>query len=100
MQLAVPTIDAHCRFRASLEQAVGELVKISEAIERLFKVPSEIDREFMQKYIDEKSKDPENQSISDEEPRRDGDEDEVCDDGDRQHTRRVSSASAASGVIP
>ena len=59
---------------ASLEQAVGELVKISEAIERLFNVPSEIDREFMQKYIDEASAKPENQPISDEEPQRDGEE--------------------------
>ena len=62
---------------ASLEQAVGELVKISEAIERLFNVPSEIDREFMQKYIDEASAKPENQPISDEEPQRDGDREEA-----------------------
>ena len=53
---------------SNLQQAIGNLVMISNAIESMFKVPSLIDREFMKKYIEAAKQDPENQPLTDEEP--------------------------------
>ena len=53
---------------SNLQQAIGNLVMISDAIESMFKVPSLIDREFMKKYIEAAKQNPENQPLTDEEP--------------------------------
>ena len=53
---------------SNLQQAIGSLVMISDSIESMFKVPSLIDREFMQKYIEAAKQNPENQPLTDEEP--------------------------------
>lgn len=53
---------------SNLQQAIGNLVMISDSIESMFKVPSLIDREFMQKYIEAAKQNPDNQPLTDEEP--------------------------------
>jgi hypothetical protein len=53
---------------SNLQQAIGNLVMISDSIESMFKVPSLIDREFMKKYIEAAKQNPENQPLTDEEP--------------------------------
>ena len=51
---------------SNLQQAIGNLVMISDSIESMFKVPSLIDREFMKKYIEAAKQNPENQPLTDE----------------------------------
>jgi hypothetical protein len=67
---------------SNLQQAIGNLVMISNAIESMFKVPSLIDREFMKKYIEAAKQNPENQPLTDEEPSQDDEQSQVKPPGD------------------
>jgi len=67
---------------SNLQQAIGNLVMISNAIESMFKVPSLIDREFMKKYIEAAKQDPENQPLTNEEPSQDDEQSQVKSLGD------------------
>lgn len=67
---------------SNLQQAIGNLVMISNAIESMFKVPSLIDREFMKKYIEAAKQNPEDQPLTDEEPTSDGEQSQVKPPGD------------------
>ena len=67
---------------SNLQQAIGNLVMISDSIESMFKVPSLIDREFMKKYIEAAKQNPENQPLTDEEPTSDGEQSQVKPAGD------------------
>ena len=67
---------------SNLQQAIGNLVMISNAIESMFKVPSLIDREFMKKYIEAAKQNPENQPLTNEESSQDGDQSQVKPPGD------------------
>ena len=67
---------------SNLQQAIGNLVMISDAIESMFKVPSLIDREFMKKYIEAAKQNPENQPLTDEEPSQDDEQSQVKPPGD------------------
>jgi|GEM_PF-3730172 len=67
---------------SNLQQAIGNLVMISNSIESMFKVPSLIDREFMQKYIEAAKQNPDNQPLTDEEPSQDDEQSRVKPLGD------------------
>jgi len=51
----------------SLYQAMGELISISEKIEELFKVPSQIDKKILKALKKQETSNDDNQSVTDEE---------------------------------
>jgi hypothetical protein len=58
--------------KESLALASRDLIGIAEAIESMFKVPSKIGSDFVKKYKEAAASDPNNQSITNEQPQEDG----------------------------